>query len=93
MAESTTQYDKIEQEKWQKQHDELKSKVDNAKGPYVNAKEQASKALNELNNKEAEVNKWQSTLDELVKQGASEEEIKGVKQNRDAAQAQVKNPR
>lgn len=90
MAESTTQYDKIEQDKWQKQHDELKSKVDNAKGPYVNAKEQASKALNELNNKEAEVNKWQSTLNELVKQGASEEEIKGAKQNRDAAQAQVK---
>ena len=90
MAESTTQYDKIEQEKWQKQYDELKSKVDNAKGPYVNAKEQASKALNELNNKEAEVNKWQSTLNELVKQGASEEEIKGAKQNRDAAQAKVK---
>ena len=90
MAESIIQYDKNEQDKWQKQYDELNTNVNNAKGPYVNAKEQASKALNELNNKEAEVNKWQSTLDELVKQGASEEETKKAKQNRDAAQAQVK---
>lgn len=92
MAESTKkyEYDENEQREWQKKHDNLKDEVEKAKKPYVEAKEKASKALNELNSKEAEVNQWQNTLNELVKQGAPEFEIQKAKNKRDAAQAQIK---
>lgn len=92
MAESTKkyEYDENEQREWQTKYNNLKYEVEKAKKPYVDAKEKASKALNGLNNKEAEVNQWQNTLNELVKQGAPEYEIQNAKNKRDAAQAQIK---